>query len=108
MCVSVKSAFVGIQNQDFNYVIQSITLHKTSCTYNTFLEPASFITVVSFVGDAAWLQLNELLPKVTHMPQYVEELECAVSGSFWTAADGAVPRSGIHSSAITNAPTLPL
>jgi hypothetical protein len=43
----------------------------------------------------------------THVPQNVEELLWAISGSFWTTAGERVPRSGINSNTITNAPTLP-
>jgi len=33
VCMNLKSAMLGPQNQNFNYITRSITLHKTSCTY---------------------------------------------------------------------------
>jgi len=71
ICVSMKSAFVGIQNQDFNYVMHFITLHRTSCTYNTFfLEAASLlISVVRFVDDAHWPAFPTLAEGDTRVPE---------------------------------------
>ena len=36
VCINVKSAFSGPQNQHFNYIMRSTTLHKICCIYIHF------------------------------------------------------------------------
>jgi len=36
VCINLKSAMLGLQDQHFNYITRSITLHKTSWMYKRF------------------------------------------------------------------------
>jgi hypothetical protein len=63
--IRVKTPFSGPQKQQFNYAMQSITLHKKSFIYTHFRERASFhITAVCFVDDIMRHQLSKMQPQV--------------------------------------------